>query len=219
MSNAKVYNKYKMPKMNDNAKRQHLETLGTGELRTYARVYNKFANFAYSRLSREGLINELHKRIHLVKSPNGDITMETKKEVVSGDKLSTGEATRARKAKTATNMVKKAEAKQRGDARRTGAEAKRKAKEERFYARKDKADAKAQTIQDRLNEAESKKKGETKNKQTTKDRLNEAEGKKKATAKTKEIKAKAPAKTKAKAPAKPKKKVMKKKEPMLKQMK
>ena len=209
--------------MNSEQQRQHLESLSMGELKTYARVYNKFAKFAFSKMSRGDLIRHLRDKTKLHKGSNGDITMEVREDTVEKDdeevKLPTGEATRARKAKTATNLVKKAEAKQRGDARRTGAEAKRKAKEERFYARKDKADAKAQTIQDRLDEAESKKKGKTKNKQTTKDRLNEAEGKKKATAKTKEIKAKAKAKPKAKAPAKPKKKVMKKKEPMLKQMK
>tara|TARA_R110000772_G_scaffold43610_1_gene100425 strand:- start:381 stop:1010 length:630 start_codon:yes stop_codon:yes gene_type:complete len=209
--------------MNSEQQRQHLESLSMGELKTYARVYNKFVKFAFSKMSRGDLIRHLRDKTKLHKGSNGDITMEVREDVVEKDdeevKLPTGEGTRARKAKTATNLVKKAEAKQRGDARRTGAEAKRKAKEERFYARKDKADAKAQTIQDRLDEAESKKKGKTKNKQTTKDRLNEAEGKKKATAKTKEIKAKAKAKPKAKAPAKPKKKVMKKKEPMLKQMK
>ena len=215
--------------MNSEQQRQHLESLSMGELKTYARVYNKFVKFAFSKMSRGDLIRHLRDKTRLHKGSNGDITMEVREDTVMKDdedvKLPTGEGTRARKAKTASNMVKKAEAKQRGDARRTGAEAKRKAKEERFYARKDKADAKAQTIQDRLDEAEGKKKGKTKNKQTTKDRLNEAEGKKKATAKTKEIKAKAkpkakaPAKAKAKAPAKPKKKVMKKKEPMLKQMK
>jgi len=51
-----------------------------------------------------------------------------------------------------------------------------------------KAAQKKQTMKDRLDEAEGKKKGDKKKKQTIKDRLNEAEGKKKEIKETKKIK-------------------------------
>ncbi len=53
---------------------------------------------------------------------------------------------------------------------------------------KKKKPAKKQTMKDRLDEAEGKKKGDKKKKQTIKDRLNEAEGKKKEKKETKKIK-------------------------------